>query len=98
MKAAFEMNRVLIALAIVASSMSAWSAQKTVTLSIPAMNCAACPVTVKAALTKLDGIASVSSDLKKRQTTVTFDDAKLTTARITQATKDAGFPSTIMNP
>lgn len=49
------------------------------------------------ALTKLDGIASVSSDLKKRQTTVTFDDAKLTTARITQATKEAGFPSTVVN-
>lgn len=93
-----EMSKVLIALAVIASSMSAWGAQKTVTLSIPAMNCAACPITVKAALTKLDGIASVSSDLRKRQTTVTFDDAKLTTARITQATKDAGFPSTVMNP
>lgn len=92
------MSKVLMSLAMVALSLSAWSAPKTVTLSIPAMNCAACPVTVKAALTKLDGIASVSSDLKKRQTTVTFDDAKLTTARIMQATKDAGFPSTVMNP
>lgn len=44
------MSKVLISLVMLALSMSAWSAPKTVTLSIPAMNCAACPITVKAAL------------------------------------------------
>ena len=86
----------LLALAMVALPAAVPAAPRTVTLSIPAMTCPACPVTVKAALMKLDGIASVSSDLKKRQATVSFDDAKVTTARITQATKDVGFPATVV--
>ncbi|EKH5750464.1 cation transporter, partial [Pseudomonas aeruginosa] len=44
----------LIALAA-ALSTPAWAATKTVTLSVPGMTCAACPITVKKALTKVDG-------------------------------------------
>ncbi|MBT9465265.1 mercury resistance system periplasmic binding protein MerP [Hydrogenophaga sp.] len=78
-----------------ALSAPAWSAQKTVTLSIPGMNCATCPITVKKALTKLDGVLEVKSNLDQRETTVVFDDAKVTLTSITQATKEAGFPSTV---
>jgi mercuric ion binding protein len=90
------MIRFLMTLALAGLAASVWSAQRTVTLSIPFMDCAACPITVKHALTKLDGVKAVSSNLDKRQTTVTFDDAKVTSALITQTTKDAGFVSTIM--
>ena len=45
----------LIALAA-ALSAPAWAATKTVTLSVPGMTCAACPITVKKALTKVDGV------------------------------------------
>ena len=34
----------------------AWPATRTVTLSVPGMNCAACPITVKKALTKVGGV------------------------------------------
>jgi periplasmic mercuric ion binding protein len=89
------MFKVLMALALAGISASAWSAEKSVTLSIPSMDCAACPITVKQALTKVDGIKAVSSNLAKRQTKVTFDDAKVTPALITQTTRNAGFPATI---
>ncbi len=85
-----------LALALAGLAGSAWSAQQSVTLSIPSMDCAACPITVKQALTKVEGVKAVSSNLDKRQTTVTFDDAKVSPALIAQATKDAGFPSTVI--
>jgi mercuric ion binding protein len=66
---------------------------QTVTLSVPAMSCASCPVTIKAALSKVPGVASVKSDLAKRQTTVVYDDAKVDVAALSKATENAGFPS-----
>ena len=89
------MKNVLSSLAFAAFALPAWSAQQTVTLSIPAMNCATCPITVKKALTRLEGVITVKSDLDRRQTTVVFDDVRVTLAAITLATKDAGFPSTV---
>ena len=57
------------------------------------MSCASCPVTIKAALTKVPGVASIKSDLAKRQTTVVYDDTKTNIAALSKATADAGFPS-----
>lgn len=73
----------------------AWAAIKTVTLSVPGMTCAACPITVKKALTKLSGVTKVEVDLKKLQAVVTYDDAKTTVEALTRATANAGYPSTV---
>ena len=40
-------------------STPALAALQTVTLSVPGMTCAACPITVKAALNKVDGVSQV---------------------------------------
>jgi periplasmic mercuric ion binding protein len=90
------MKNLLSLFAFAALAVPAWSAPQTVTLSIPAMNCAACPIAVKKALTRLEGVVTVKSDLDKRQTTVVFDDARVNLADMTQATKEAGFPSTVL--
>lgn len=71
-----------------------FAAPQTATLSVPGMSCASCPVTIKAALSRIPGVASVKSDLAKRQTTVIYDDAKTDLAGLSKATADAGFPST----
>jgi mercuric ion binding protein len=73
-----------------------WPANLTVTLSVPGMDCATCPITVKKALIKVAGVLAVKSDLYKRETTVTFDDAKTTVAALTYATREAGYPSTVV--
>jgi mercuric ion binding protein len=72
-----------------------WAASKTVTLDVPGMFCAACPITVKKALTKVTGVAEVNVDLDKKQAVVTFDDAKTRIATLTKATTNAGYPSTV---
>lgn len=84
-------NALLILALLVAGPVLA--ATQTATLSVPTMSCASCPVTIKAALTKVPGVTSIKSHLAKRQTTIVYDDAKTDFAALSKATADAGFPS-----
>ena len=82
--------------ALSALSLSALALPTTVILSVPTMDCPVCPITVKAALTKVKGVSRAEVSFDKRQATVTFDDAKTNAAALTQAIKDAGYPSVII--
>ena len=84
----------LLALAATLSA-PAWAATQTVTLSVPGMTCAACPITVKKALTKVDGVQKADVSFDKREAVVTFDDAKTTADALTKATANAGYPSSV---
>lgn len=85
----------LIALIALAATFStpAWAETQTVTLSVPGMTCATCPITVKLALSRVDGVESVAVDFAQKQATVVFDDATTTVHALTEATENAGFPS-----
>jgi mercuric ion binding protein len=68
---------------------------ETVTLSVPGMTCAACPITVKKALTKVDGVTDVDVNYEPREAVVTFDDTRTSVEEITKATANAGYPSSV---
>ncbi len=87
----------LAALVALAATLAtpAWAAVQTVTLSVPGMTCAACPITVKKALSKVEGVNQVDVSYDKREAVVTFDDAKTTVQKLTEATTNAGYPSSI---
>ncbi len=89
------MKTLLVVAALSALSISAFAAPTTVILSVPSMDCPVCPITVKAALTKVKGVSHAEVNFDKRQATVTFDDAKTDTVALTQATKNAGYPSVV---
>jgi len=72
-----------------------WAASKTVTLAVSNMTCATCPITVKAALTKVEGVSKADVSLDKKQAVVTFDDAKTNEGALVKATTDAGYPSRV---
>ncbi|QKO23384.1 cation transporter [Rhodoferax sp. BAB1] len=74
-----------------------WATQKSAVLSVPGMTCPTCPFTVKKALTRVDGVIDVKSNLTKRETTVVFDGARVTVDALTSAIKNAGFPSTLVS-
>jgi len=57
------------------------------------MDCVACPITVKKALSRVEGVSGVSVSFEKKEATVTFDDTKTTVQALTQTTADVGFPS-----
>ena len=72
----------------------ATAATKTVTLSVPGMNCATCPITVRKALGKVDGVTRTEVSLEKRAAMVTFEDSRTSLEALTRATGEAGYPST----
>lgn len=73
----------------------AWAATQTVTLAVPGMTCAACPITVKKALTKVDGVTKAEVSFENREAIVTFDDAKTSVEALTQASENAGYPASL---
>ena len=90
------MNKsIFLAAVLVAFSSPLLAAQKTVTLGVPGMTCGACPITVKKAINKVDGVTRAEVDFDKRQAVVTYDDAKASADQIMQATANAGYPSSI---
>lgn len=88
------MKKLIALVALTAMTLPVWAATQSVTLSVPDMNCAACPITVKKALTKVSGVSKIDVSLDRREAKVTFDDAKANVEALTRATKDAGYPST----
>ncbi|KRP77177.1 mercury resistance system periplasmic binding protein MerP [Pseudomonas shahriarae] len=91
------MKKLFAALALVAVVAPVLAATQTVTLSVPGMTCAACPITVKKAISKVDGVSKTDVIFDKREATVTFDDAKTSVQALMKATENAGYPSTLKN-
>ncbi len=90
------MNKIIILAAVlVAFSSPLLAAQKNVTLGVPGMTCGACPITVKKAISKVNGVTQTEVDFDKRQAVVTYDDAKASADQIMRSTANAGYPSTI---
>ncbi len=90
------MKKLLAAAALTLLTAPVWAASKTVTLSVPTMDCPVCPITVKKALTKVPGVSRAEVNFDKRLATVTFDDSRTGVEVLTRATKDAGYPSTLV--
>ena len=90
------MKQLIIAIALWAAlSASAWAATQTATLSVPGMTCATCPITLKKALNKVEGVEKIEVNLEKKEALVTFEDAKTTVEALLEATKNAGYPATV---
>jgi mercuric ion binding protein len=94
-KPEITMKKLFASLALVAVVAPVWAATQTIKLSVPGMTCAACPITVKKALSKVDGVSKADVNFDKREAVVTFDDAKTSVQKLTKATEDAGYPSSV---
>ncbi len=89
------MKKLLTMAVLVTMTSPLWAAIQSVTLSVPGMNCATCPITVKKALSKVSGVNKVEVSLNRREAKVTFDELKTGIEALTRATREAGFPSTV---
>jgi periplasmic mercuric ion binding protein len=85
------LTRAASAVGVVASP-AAFAADKTVTLAVNNMVCAACPSIVKGSLEAVPGVAKVAVS-KDKTATVIYDDAKADVNQLTSATTKAGYPS-----
>jgi mercuric ion binding protein len=88
--------RILALSSLILIASTVWANPKTISLAVPTMDCPVCPITIKQALTKVPGVSRAEVSFEKRQATVTFDDAKTNVEALTWATKNAGYPSTLV--
>lgn len=86
-------KRIAITAALLLGAGSSFAAIQQVTLTVPTMDCATCPVTIKVALLKVPGVSRAVVSYARRNARVSFDDAKTNIAALTKATEDAGYPS-----
>lgn len=84
-------------LTALSTSILSSAAIQQVTLKMAGMTCSSCPITVKKVLGKVMGVQQVTTNFKLKQAIVNFDDKQTTLQKITAATANAGYPSTIIN-
>jgi mercuric ion binding protein len=90
------MRNIAIALVLAIASLSTWAKPQTVTLSLPTMNCAMCPITVKKALNSVKGVTKAEVSYEHKQAVVTFENTQTNTGKLIEATTNAGYPSTFV--
>lgn len=84
---------VVFAIGVVASP-DVLAAEKTITLTVENMYCAACPLIVEKSLERVPGVAKVAVSYQDKTAVVTYDDSKTDVQALTAATANAGYPST----
>jgi len=89
------MKNLLLVVALIVLVAPVWAATRTVTLSVPGMNCAACPITVKLALSRVDGVSKVDVNYPQREVVVTYDDSQAGHEQLIGATTNSGYPSIV---
>jgi mercuric ion binding protein len=89
------MNKTTLTLLGSLSASALFAAEQTIDLSVPTMNCPVCPITVRKALEKVPGVSNVAVDFAFRCATVAFEDTVATSAQLTRATAEAGYPSAL---
>jgi mercuric ion binding protein len=82
-----------LTVAAAAAAPLASAKQQTVALNVPTMDCATCPITIKAALSKVPGVAKVKVSYEKREAVIVYDDAQASVADLKKATEDVGYPA-----
>ncbi|MHA1942594.1 MAG: heavy-metal-associated domain-containing protein [Candidatus Hodarchaeales archaeon] len=69
-----------------------------VTFKVDGMTCKMCPLTIKTALKKLDGVVDVEVSYKDKEAIVNYEDKKVNVDEMVKAIENAGnYKATIMD-
>ena len=86
----------MIASLILATNIAAApNGDQTVTFDVEKMTCATCPIAVRKAMQRVDGVKEVSVDFDTKTAIVTFDSSITTAMEIGGASTDVGFPTAV---
>ena len=91
MKARLTSFAAACALALALGAVSAFAATKTVTIRVRGMKCANCSSSVAKALKATRGVQEAQVSSEKGEAVVTFDDEKVTEARLREVIDGTGF-------
>jgi len=76
-----------------ADTLVAEAAEQTQSFAIENMTCATCPITVRKAMERVDGVQSVKVDYDTKTAVVVFDPAITTAKAIGDASTGVGYPA-----
>ncbi|WP_291298464.1 heavy-metal-associated domain-containing protein [Elioraea sp.] len=71
---------------------------RTASFAVDNMTCATCPITVRTAMSRVDGVRSVDVDFASKRATVSYDPARATPDVIAAASTNAGYPAHLVTP
>jgi len=80
-----------------AKAIAATMEERTQIFAIENMTCATCPITVKKAMGKVDGVRSVDVDFDAKTATVVYDPSIATVEQIAAASTNAGYPASLVD-
>ena len=92
------MTRWIAPLVVVAALVGAEptaAAEQRITLTVENMTCASCPVIVKAALARVDGVRDVQVSFERKSAVVSYEDSKVTVPTLIDASTRAGYPARV---
>jgi len=72
---------------------AAEAVQASASFSIENLTCATCPISVKKAMMRVEGVTSVDIDYQTKTAVVTYDPALATPEAIAAASADVGYPA-----
>lgn len=71
--------------------------ETTVKFAVEKMTCATCPIAVRKAMERVDGVTDVKVDFEQKTAVVTFDSSLATATDIGNASTDVGFPASVVD-
>ena len=83
---------IIVFLFLATSYSTASENDTTVTFDVQKMTCATCPISVKQAMKRVEGVKEVKVDLDSNSAVVTFDADVTTVEEIGSASSEVGFP------
>ncbi len=89
MRLATFITALLLAVPVLAADISR------IELSVPGMDCEACPITVRKALEKTPGVKSAKVDFPTKSAFVEYDPGVTSPERLMKSTANAGYPSAL---
>jgi mercuric ion binding protein len=95
----WKFSKVLLVLAIAVlaggSLNAAPDVEETVSFSVEKMTCATCPIAVRKAMERVEGVKEVTVDFDSKTAVVTYDAGMTDATVIGAASTDVGFPATV---
>ena len=97
MKKIIALTLYSLASAFIVVSTNAYSGQqREVTFGVEKMICAACPITVRKAMQRVNGVQEVRVNFEARTATVVYDPDLTNTEQIGKSSADVGFPAVVI--
>ncbi len=94
-----KFSKVLLVLAIAVlaggSLNAAPDVDDTVSFSVEKMTCATCPIAVRKAMERVEGVKEVTVDFDSKTAVVTYDAGMTDATAFGAASTDVGFPATV---